>query len=83
MTSVQMATLDTARALLDELRSASYQAAVKDHEELKKFVAEQVCVRAHHMDPSKAYRHSLASCNWCPTKLWLIWSLATASVTYM
>ena len=37
-----MATLDSANALLDELRSASYQAAVKDHEELKNFVKDQV-----------------------------------------
>lgn len=40
--TVQMATLDKAQALLDELRSASYKAAVKDHEELKEFVKEQV-----------------------------------------
>ena len=38
---VQMATLDKALALLGELRSASYDAAVKDQEELQAFVREQ------------------------------------------
>ena len=45
-----MATLDKAQGLLDELRSASYKAAVKDHEELKQFVKEEVhlsCLSMH------------------------------------
>ena len=40
--SLQMATLEKARSLMSDLQSASYEAAVKDHEELKKFVQEQV-----------------------------------------
>ena len=38
----QMATLDKAQQLLADLRGASYDAAVKDHEELEKFVKERV-----------------------------------------
>lgn len=37
-----MATLSKARDLLSDLRSASFKAALKDHEELKAFVQEQV-----------------------------------------
>lgn len=39
---VQMATLDKAEALLEDLRSASWDAAVKDLEEVKAFAAKQV-----------------------------------------
>ena len=38
----QMATLEKAEGLLEELRGASYDAAVKDMEELKAFAAENV-----------------------------------------
>ena len=38
----QMATLDKAEALLEDLRSASWDAAVKDLEEVKAFAAKQV-----------------------------------------
>ena len=37
-----MATLEKAEGLLEELRGASYDAAVKDMEELKAFAAESV-----------------------------------------
>jgi oligopeptidase A len=37
-----MATLEKAEGLLEELRGASYDAAVKDMEELKAFAAENV-----------------------------------------
>ena len=40
---VQMATLDKAEALLEDLRSASWDAAVKDLDEVKSFAAKQVC----------------------------------------
>lgn len=39
---VQMATLDKAEALLEDLRSASWDAAVKDLEDVKAFAAKQV-----------------------------------------
>ncbi len=39
---VKMATLEKAEGLLEELRGASYDAAVKDMEELKAFAAENV-----------------------------------------
>lgn len=39
---VQMATLDKAEALLEDLRSASWDAAVKDLEEVKAFATKQV-----------------------------------------
>ena len=38
-----MATLDKAEALLEDLRSASWDAAVKDLDEVKAFAAKQVC----------------------------------------
>ena len=38
----QMATLEKAEGLLEELRGVSYDAAVKDMEELKAFAAENV-----------------------------------------
>lgn len=38
-----MATLDKAEALLEDLRSASWDAAVKDLEDVKAFAAKQVC----------------------------------------
>ena len=44
LTAVQMATLDKAEALLEDLRSASWDAAVKDLDEVKAFAAKQVCV---------------------------------------
>lgn len=37
-----MATLDKAEALLEDLRSASWDAAVQDLDDVKKFAAEQV-----------------------------------------
>ncbi len=40
--SAQMATLEKAESLLEQLRGASYDAAVKDMEELKKFASENV-----------------------------------------
>ena len=42
-----MATLDKAEALLEDLRSASWDAAVKDLDEVKAFAAKQV--RPHHL----------------------------------
>ena len=39
---VQMATLEKANGLLEQLRGASHDAAVKDMEELKKFASENV-----------------------------------------
>lgn len=39
---MQMATLDKAEALLEDLRSASWDAAVKDLEDVKAFAAKQV-----------------------------------------
>ena len=39
---VQMATLDKAEALLEDLRSSSWDAAVKDLDDVKQFAAEQV-----------------------------------------
>jgi len=45
-----MATLEKANGLLEELRGASYDAAVKDMEELKKYAAENVSP-AHHALP--------------------------------
>ena len=39
---MQMATLDKAEALLEDLRSASWDAAVKDLDEVKSFAAKQV-----------------------------------------
>lgn len=41
-----MATLEKANALLGELRTASYKAALKDHDELKAFAREQVAARS-------------------------------------
>ena len=38
-----MATLDKAEALLEDLRSASWDAAVSDLEDVKAFAAKQVC----------------------------------------
>ncbi len=40
--AAQMATLDKAEALLEELRSASYDAALREMEEVKQFAAENV-----------------------------------------
>jgi hypothetical protein len=37
-----MATLEKAQQLLSDLRGASYDAAIKDHQELEMFVKEQV-----------------------------------------
>lgn len=39
---VQMATLDKAEALLEDLRSSSWDAAVKDLDDVKQFAADQV-----------------------------------------
>lgn len=39
---VQMATLEKAEGLLEQLRGASYDAAVKDMEELRQFASENV-----------------------------------------
>ncbi len=39
---VQMATLEKAEALLEELRSASYDAALREMDEVKRFAAENV-----------------------------------------
>ncbi len=41
-----MATLDKAEALLEDLRSASWDAAVKDLDDVKAFAAKQVCMRS-------------------------------------
>ena len=43
---VQMATLDKAEALLEDLRSASWDAAVKDLDDVKAFAAKQVCMHS-------------------------------------
>lgn len=54
---VQMATLDKAEALLEDLRSASWDAAVKDLDDVKAFAAKQVCMlmqqEAHSDDHSQ------------------------------
>ena len=44
--TAQMATLDKAEALLEDLRSASWDAAVKDLDDVKAFAAKQVCMQA-------------------------------------
>ena len=62
-----MATLEKANGLLEELRGASYDAAVKDMEELKKYAAENVSP-AHHASPklclaiisASAHKHLLS-----------------------
>ena len=46
--SVQMATLEKAEGLLEQLRGASHDAAVKDMEELKTFARENVSAVAIH-----------------------------------
>ncbi len=43
---VQMATLSKAEALLEDLRSASWDAAVKDLDDVKAFAAKQVCMHS-------------------------------------
>ena len=43
---MQMATLDKAEALLEDLRSASWDAAVKDLDDVKAFAAKQVCMHS-------------------------------------
>lgn len=44
---LQMATLDKAEALLEDLRSASWDAAVKDLDDIKQFAAKQVGPGTH------------------------------------
>lgn len=46
-----MATLEKAEALLEELRSASYDAAVRELEEVKAFAAAHVRARHMHARP--------------------------------
>ena len=45
--SVQMATLEKAEGLLEQLRGASHDAAVKDMEELRTFALENVSAAAN------------------------------------
>ena len=59
-----MATLSKARELLSDLRSASYKAAIKDHEELQAFVKEQVVPQFRCLH-SSLYTDSMAVKNAC------------------
>ena len=52
---LQMATLDKAEALLEDLRSASWDAAVKDLDDIKDFAAKQVSLQAHPLLSSKSH----------------------------
>ena len=49
-----MATLEKAEALLEELRGASFDAAVKELDEVKAYAAEKVRTAAPNSNPSFA-----------------------------
>lgn len=57
---VQMATLEKAEGLLEQLRGASHDAAVKDMEDLKKFASENVSSKA--LPAGLLYRHRSPGC---------------------